>query len=50
MGNRKLEVRGVLFVDHTQGSQLAKKMKTEEFKLAEVTGYKVKVVEKAGTV
>ena len=47
-GSRDLDICGVIFVDHTPGSHLAKILREEECKLSGVTGYKVKVIEKAG--
>ena len=38
----------MIFVEHTPGSALAKKMRIEESKWAELTGYRVKIIEKAG--
>ena len=46
--NNGMETRTVLFVDHTPGSTLAKRLKREEEKLADTTGYKGENVEKGG--
>ena len=43
-----MDTRSVLFVDHTPGSRLATQLRWEEAKLAEMTGYKIKIVERAG--
>ena len=42
------EVRAVLFVPRTKGGVLATRLREAEEKLAEITGYKVKVVERGG--
>ena len=42
-------VKGVLFVPHTPGSVLAKELRENEEKLFQLTGWKVKVVERSGT-
>ena len=39
----------VLFVPYTLGSELAKRMRAAEEKLMEMTGYKLKIVERSGT-
>ena len=43
------KVKGVLFVPYTPGGELAKRMREAEAKLETLTGYKLKVVERAGT-
>ena len=45
----KTPVTSVLFVEQTSGGELAKRLRLAENKLAEITGWKVKVVEKSGT-
>ena len=42
-----MDTRGVLFVDYTPGSRLAKRLRKEEEKIAEVCGYKVKIITKS---
>ena len=42
------KVRSLLFVPYTEGGELARRLREEEEKLADVTGYKVKIVERAG--
>ena len=44
----KQQVKSVIFVPHTRNSGLAKDLKEKENKLQEVTGDKVKIVERAG--
>ena len=44
----RMDTRAVIFVEHTPGSTLAKKLRDEENKMAEVTGYKIRIVEKGG--
>ena len=43
------KVKAVIFVPYTHGSFLAKKLREAEFKLEDLTGYRLKVVERAGT-
>jgi hypothetical protein len=42
-------VKAVMFVPYTVGSELAKRMRDAEEKLQEMTGYKLKIVERTGT-
>ena len=42
-------MKAVLFVPYTLGSELAKRMRAAEEKLMEMTGYKLKIVERSGT-
>ena len=44
-----LEVKSVLFVPHTPGSELAKRLRKEEERVSKVAGYRVKIVERTGT-
>ena len=46
---KKREVVATLFVDRTHNNLLLDKLKKEEELLTEITGYKVKLVEKNGT-
>ena len=43
-----MEVTSVLFVPHTTDSNLAKKLREKEETLKEITGNKIKIVERAG--
>ena len=43
-----VDVRSVLFVDHTPDIKLARLLSDEEDKISQVTGYLAKIVEKAG--
>ena len=43
-----MEVTSVLFVPHTTDSNLAKKFREKEETLKEITGNKIKIVERAG--
>ena len=45
---QKKEIKSVIFVPHTRGSELAKNLREKEEKLQDVTGDRVKIVEKAG--
>ena len=45
----KEHVKAVMFVPYTVGSILAKKMRDAENTLQEMTGYRLKIVERAGT-
>ena len=47
--NNMLEVKSVLFVPHTPGSELAKRLRKEEERVSRVAGYRVKIVERTGT-
>ena len=47
--NNMLEVKSVLFVPHTPGSELAKRLRKEEERVSKVAGYRVKIVERTGT-
>jgi hypothetical protein len=42
------EVKAVMFVPYTAGSKLAKQLREAEEKLGSLTGYRLKMVEKAG--
>ena len=42
------EVKTVMFVPYTQGSELAKRLRDAEKTLQELTGYKIKMVERTG--
>ena len=42
------EVKTVMFVPYTQGSELAKRLRDAENTLQELTGYKIKIVERTG--
>ena len=46
--SKKPVVKSVIFVPHTQNSELAKELRKKEIELERITGDKVKVVEKAG--
>ena len=41
-------VKAVMFVPYTVASEIAKRMRYAEDKLLEMTGYKMKIVERAG--
>ena len=41
-------VKAVLFVPYTHGSRLAKRLREAEMKLEELTGYRLKIVERGG--
>ena len=45
----KEHVKAVMFVPYTVGSKLAKKMREAENTMQEMTGYRLKIVERAGT-
>ena len=47
--NNYLEVKSVVFVPHTPGSELAKRLRNEESRVSSITGYRVKIVERTGT-
>ena len=47
-GNTKSKIKAVIFVPFTEGSKLARKMKEAEDNLEKVTGYRFKIVERAG--
>ena len=42
------KVKAVMFVPYTRNSALAKELRQAEEKLGELTGYKLKIVERAG--
>ena len=42
------EIRSLLFVPRTKGGELAKRLRREEEKISEMTGYKIKIVERSG--
>ena len=44
----KIELRSVLFVPRTRRGELAARLRKEEEEIARLTGYKVKIVERAG--
>ena len=46
--NKRVGLTSILFVEQTRNGQYAAKLREKEEYLADVTGYKVKVVEKAG--
>ena len=43
------KIKSILFVPRTEGGELLKKLRVEESKLADITGYRVKLVERPGT-
>ena len=43
------EIKTVMFVPYTPGSELARRMREAETNLQEITGYRVKIVERTGT-
>ena len=43
------KIRSLLFVPRTNGGELARRLRKEEENLAEMTGYRVKIVERSGT-
>ena len=47
-GGKKIEITAVIFIPFTMGSRLAKSLREAEEKLGSITGYRLKVVEKAG--
>ena len=47
-GDKRVEVKAVMFVPFTTGSKLAKEIREAEEKLGGMTGYRLKVVEKSG--
>ena len=47
-GKKKNNVKSVIFVPHTQGSKLAKALREEEEMMERITGYRLKIVERAG--
>ena len=44
----KDRIKSVIYVQHTRGSNLAKALREEEEAMDKLTGYKLKVVERAG--
>ena len=42
------EVKAIMFVPYTEGSELAKRLRDAENTLQEMTGYKMKIVERSG--
>ena len=46
---QKEHVKAVMFVPYTVGSKLAKKMREAENTMQDMTGYRLKIVERAGT-
>ena len=42
------EVKAIMFVPYTEGSELAKRLRDAENKLQDMTGYKMKIVERSG--
>ena len=47
--DKKENVKSVMFVPYTRGSKLAKRMREAESTLQDMTGYRLKIVERAGT-
>ena len=45
---QQIDVKTVMFIPFTQGGQLAKKLRDAEEKLGSITGYRMKMVERAG--
>jgi hypothetical protein len=45
---KKEQVKAVMFVPYTVGSELAKRLREAEAKLQDMTGYRLKIVERAG--
>ena len=43
------QVKTVMFVPYTEGSELAKRLREAEQKIQDMTGYRLKIVERAGT-
>ena len=43
------KVKAVMFVQHTPFSELAKRLRKAEEKLEDLTGYRIKIVERAGS-
>ena len=48
-GNKDLPTIGVMFKDQTMGGVLAKRLQEAEDRIAKVTGYRIRMVESAGT-
>ena len=48
-GNTDLPTIGVMFGDQTMGGVLAKRLQEAEDRMAKVTGYRIRMVESAGT-
>ena len=46
--NKNKPVKAVVFVPHTIGSKLAMNLREKELELEHLTGYRLKVVERAG--
>ena len=46
---KKTKIKGVMFVPFTKHSELATRMRESEEKMSEITGYKIKIVERGGT-
>ena len=46
--NKKNRIKSVIFIPHTRNSELANVLRENEEKLADITGNKIKIVEKAG--
>ena len=46
--SKEKKVKAVMFVPYTPGSELAKRMRTAEEMLQDMTGYRLKIVERAG--
>ena len=44
----KDRIKSVIYVQHTRGSNLAKALREEEEAVDKITGYKLKIVERAG--
>ena len=45
----QLEIKSVMFVPRSEKGELLKRLKEEESKLADLTGYRVRLVERSGT-
>ena len=43
------KIKSVMFVPHTPGSELAKRLRENEEQLVKLTGSKIKIVERTGT-
>ena len=43
------KIKGVMFVPYTKHSELAQRLRDNEERMEEMTGYRIKIVEKGGT-
>ena len=43
------KIKGVMFVPYTKHSELAQRLRENEERMEEMTGYRIKIVEKGGT-